>query len=274
MADGGETVLSVRPLTRWLFGYSNVAEFQKLPLYIPFPSSLIAMSFLNSNMTPTKGPQNSELSSGQLTPGGIADQFAQLDLPNPAGFAFPTQGENPAASSDNEPFSSVNDGTASNGGQSSAGSKHARQTSNADQLAARLASLKLPNPERLEEETSRKRRESISEQLSTQLAGMKLPRPERIFGGAGEENEEGRSPSTGVKPDDWDKVTLEEGQEIPEAVRRGSVVGITSPTTSSFPTFGGPPMERVRQQNHSRGKPSLSSIQDMAETGEAPATTT
>ncbi|KAI5454976.1 tryptophan--tRNA ligase [Naganishia albida] len=225
-------------------------------------------------MTPTKRAQDSQLSSGQLTPGGIADQFAQLDLPNPAGFAFPTQGENAAASSDKEPFSAAPPGSASNGRQSSSGGKHARQTSNADELAARLASLPLPNPERLEEENSRKRRESISEQLSAQLAGMKLPRPERIFGGAGEEDEEGRSPSTGVKPDDWDKITLEEGQEIPEAVRRGSVVGITSPTSSSFPTFGGPPMERVRNLSHGRGKPSLSSIQDATETGDATASTT
>lgn len=233
-------------------------------------------SYLDPNMTPSKRPQDGFLASGQMTPGGITDQLAQLDLPNPTGFAFPTQGENPAALSDNEPFVAGGNQSGPQTQGTSSGGKHARQSSNADQLAARLASLPLPNPERLEEETTRKRRESISEQLSTQLAGMKLPRPERIFGGAGDDAEEGgaRSASTnGVKPDDWDKVTLEEGQEIPEAVRRGSIVGITSPTTASFPTFGGPPMEgRVgRKPSHSRGKPSLSSIRDVGETADAPA---
>lgn len=243
-------------------------------------------AYLDPTMTPNKRPQDGHvLASGQMTPGGITDQLAQLDLPNPTGFAFPTQGENAAALSDNEPFrersrpdASQKKGSSGGGG----GGTHARQSSNADQLAARLASLPLPNPERLEEESTRKRRESISEQLSTQLAGMKLPRPERIFGGAGDDEEEGgRANNRGVKPDDWDKVTLEEGQEIPEAVRRGSVVGITSPTTSSFPAFGGPPMDTssasssssrlARKPSHSRGKPSLSSIRDVAETADAPA---
>ncbi|KAJ9106151.1 hypothetical protein QFC21_001294 [Naganishia friedmannii] len=231
------------------------------------------MTYLDPNSTPNKRSLDSSLASGQLTPGGIADQLAQLDLPNPTGFEFPTAGENPLATSDHEPFSAVNSNhnqaTQSSG---SAGNKqHHRQTSNADELAARLASLKLPNPERLEEANSKKRRESISEQLSTKLAGMKLPRPERIFGGSGDDNEEGRSPSQGVRPDEWDKVTLEEGQEIPEAVRRGSMVGLTSPTAPTFGVFSGPRMEGVRGQDHGRGKPSLSSIRDVAEGGDAPA---
>lgn len=233
------------------------------------------MSYLDPNLTPNKRPQDSTLASGQLTPGGIADQLAQLDLPNPTGFEFPTKGENPLAISENQPFSAINsDRKQTTESSGSTGNKHTRQSSNADELAARLASLKLPNPERLEEANSKKRRESVSEQLSTKLAGMNLPRPERIFGGAGDDNEQGRSPSQGVRPDEWDKVTLEEGQEIPEAVRRGSMVGITSPTAPTFGVFSGPRMEGVRGQDHGRGKPSLSSIQDIAEGGDAPVSST
>ncbi|GHJ87510.1 hypothetical protein NliqN6_3912, partial [Naganishia liquefaciens] len=211
---------------------------------------------------------------------GITDQLAQLDLPSPQGFAFPTRGEAAAALADNHPFDDARTTTtttgrraagaagAAAGGAGSGASSHARTPSNADQLAARLASMPLPNPERLDEASTRARRESISEQLSAQLAGMSLPRPERIFGG--DDQDPSAQRPGGVGPDAWDKVTLAEGEEIPEAVRRGSVVGITSPTASSHAaTFAGPPMVDGRNKPSIRGaKPSLSSIKDVGETPE------
>lgn len=247
-----------------------------LPLFFPpVPPASVAEHTTMSGLDPsTSTPTKRAPASGQLTPGGITDQLAQLDLPSPAGFAFPTQGEVAAAAStgDRHPFGTGAQGVKaqSNGGAGG----HGRTSSNADELAARLASLPLPNPERLDEATTRARRESISDQLSAQLAGMSLPRPERIFGG----DEDATAEAGGVRPDDWDKVTLAEGQEIPEAVRRGSVVGITSPTQGSFPAFAGPPMVergspgRKASVKH-RGKPSLSSIRDVGEQAE-PARTT
>lgn len=243
-------------------------SFPSLPFLSP-PHRPRQQDTIMSHLDPAVTPTKRHLASGQLTPGGITDQLAQLDLPSPAGFAFPTQGETAATSGGNgHPF-----GSAAEGVKAQSGGGHGRTSSNADELAARLASLPLPNPERLDEATTRARRESISEQLSAQLAGMSLPRPERIFGGDDAQAEAG-----GVRPDDWDKVTLAEGQEIPEAVRRGSVVGITSPTQGSFPAFAGPPMvERGgvgrKASVHHRGKPSLSSIRDVGEQAE-PARTT
>lgn len=210
------------------------------------------------------------MTSGQLTPGGIATQFAELDLPEPTGFAFPSQN---AHQSKPEPVA-----------QPAQASGHARRQSNADDVMKELSKMRLPDPERIGESVANRRRESVSEQLSSRLAnmdfptperiqqvdgrrgdaseqlsaklaGMDFPQPERIFGGAGESK-------GGVDAADWDNVKLDTEYEIPEAVRRGSVVGITSPVMDSAATF-------ARAQGHRKGQPSLSSVNEESKSSSA-----
>lgn len=213
-------------------------------------------------------PPEGFLASGQLTPNKIATQFAELDLPEPTGFAFPSHNahqtrQEPAA----QPIQT---------------SGHARRQSNADDVMKELAKMRLPDPERIGQSVDNRRRESVSEQLSARLAnmdfptperiqqvdgrrgdaseqlsakwaGMDFPQPERIFGGAGE----GKG---GVDAADWDNVKLDTEYEIPEAVRRGSVVGITSPVIDSTPSFA---------RGHRKGQPSLSSVNEEGKSGSA-----
>ena len=204
-------------------------------------------------------PPEEALTSGQLTPNKIATQFSELDLPEPTGFAFPSQN---AHQSKQEPAT-----------RPAQGSGHARRQSNADDVMKELSKMRLPDPERIGQSVANRRRESVSEQLSAKLAnmdfptperiqqvdgrrgdaseqlstkwaGMDFPQPERIFGGAGESK-------GGVDAADWDNVKLDTEYEIPEAVRRGSVVGITSPVMDGTASFA---------RDHRKSQPSLGSV--------------
>jgi len=208
-----------------------------------------------------------EFASGQLTPNKIATQFSQLDLPEPSGFSFPSQ------SSQTEAAAAT---------PTKEGNRHVRKQSNADDVMKELAKMRLPDPERIGESVASRRRESVSEQLSARLAnmdfpqperiqavdgrrgedsdqlsakwaGMDFPQPERIFGGAGETK-------GGVDAADWDNVKLDAEYEIPEAVRRGSVVGITSPIVDSSASFA---------REHRKSQPSLSSVNENSATSSA-----
>ena len=210
-----------------------------------------------------------EFTSGQLTPNKIATQLSQLDLPEPSGFSFPSQ-------------STRTEAAAPAVTPTKEGSRHIRKQSNADDVMKELAKMRLPDPERIGESVASRRRESVSEQLSARLAnmdfpqpermqpvdgrrgedsdqlsakwaGMDFPQPERIFGGAGETK-------GGVDAADWDNVKLDAEYEIPEAVRRGSVVGITSPTVDSSASFA---------REHRKSQPSLSSVNENSATSSA-----
>lgn len=121
------------------------------------------------------------------------------------------------------------------------------------ELADRLANMPLGEPERLSQQASHRRRESVSDQLTDELSRMDFPRPERIFGAddpvsptmpqqqqtpatdAGRfvvDNNNtmsptaGGTPRVGVDASEWYSVQLPQGQEIPEAVRKGSLQGV------------------------------------------------
>lgn len=133
------------------------------------------------------------------------------------------------------------------------------------ELADRLANLPLGEPERLSQQASHRRKESVSDQLTDELAKMDFPRPERIFGAddpvsptsaqspsmgesgrfssitgtaandtpnpggqgksAGPSTTDG-TPRVGIDASEWYSVQLPQGQEIPEALRRGSLQGV------------------------------------------------
>lgn len=132
-------------------------------------------------------PANNEeaLKSGQMTPGTIAKQLAQLDLPAPSNLQ-------------------LNDGPKS--------ATSIRSNDSTD-LSERLSHLNLPEPEALSRANAHRRSESQSQDLAEKLSKMKLPQPERIYGPEDTQGGEKK----GVTADDWAKVKLED--EVPEAVR-------------------------------------------------------
>lgn len=132
-------------------------------------------------------PLNTEeaLKSGQMTPGTIAKQLSQLDLPAPSNLQ-------------------LNDGPKS--------ANSIRSNDSAD-LSERLSHLNLPEPEALSRANAHRRSESQSQDLAEKLSKMNLPQPERIYGP--EDTQSGEK--KGVSAEDWAKVKLED--EVPEAVR-------------------------------------------------------
>lgn len=137
-----------------------------------------------------------KLTSGQMTPGGIAKQFSQLDLPAPSNLHLERKDE-----------------------QSQPTQGRPRQDSR--DLSEALSHLNLPEPEALRKERQHRRTESQSQDLSEQLSRMKLPQPERIFGG---KDKFDKAREDGVNADEWEKVTLPD--DVPEAVK--------SPTLERF----------------------------------------
>lgn len=147
------------------------------------------------SLTPQKQGWEDNLPSGQKTPGTLATEFSKLDLPAPEAFA---------ASTPSKPSSK----------------QHARTFSKDEDVTEKLAHLNLPEPEALQAARQNRRRESVSEEMSERLSKMALPQPERIFGPDDAPLSQGKK---GVSAEDWDKVKLGEGQDVPEAVRRGSI---------------------------------------------------
>lgn len=131
-----------------------------------------------------------------MTPGGIAKQFSQLDLPAPSNLHLERKDE-----------------------QSQPTQGRPRQDSR--DLSEALSHLNLPEPEALRKERQHRRTESQSQDLSEQLSRMKLPQPERIFGG---KDKFDKAREDGVNADEWEKVTLPD--DVPEAVK--------SPTLERF----------------------------------------
>ena len=134
---------------------------------------------------------------GAMTPGGIATEFAKLDLPAPTNLRL----QLPRTFKSETPLSPVPD---------SASSIKSPDTGD----------ISGPEPEAITEMRRKTRSESMSEQLSATLAEMRLPQPERIFG-PGEDDEgdrrENKGEKQGVSAEDWDRVNLED--EVPEAVK-------------------------------------------------------
>lgn len=210
----------------------------------------------SSMVTPAPGPK---------TPGHIADELSKLEFPIPPQFSLthsrkPSSGNSagirtPVLDSSNLAASeaalhqrssslrglgfvgssaSLASGVFSGDGGSEDGEP------DPSELADQLSHMTLPEPERLAQSSAHRRKESISEQLSTELANMDFPRPERIFGGddaISPSSDRGAfSPPIGVDAKEWDNVKLEQGQEIPETVRRGSIAGYgaSSATRANF----------------------------------------
>lgn len=260
----------------------RAGDIQLTLTFIPFVKNYRQLHHIMSGLL---NPKQEELVSGQLTPNGIAEQLSKLDFPAPDGFSFPSKSSvQTNFQTQDQPHKPAPISTGSRG--------HARTRSNADDVANQLSSMSFPEPERINQTALHKRTESASEQLSAKLAGMNFaapermqdadryrrdstseelsaklarmdfPQPERIFGGADNENSKG-----GVKAEEWDKVVLDEEFEIPEAVRRGSTVGITSPLSAGGPgsanstgMFGGPPA--MGSRGNPRGESSLSQVKE------------
>lgn len=227
--------------------------------------------------TPFSNPfSTGPTASGAKTPNGLADEFSKLDLPNPSGFQFTPAGARRTSKAP-APINLVANRQSLDGGsalssavaddfvnaeedqddltaqlsgmnfpepeQVSAAARHKRTESMSEELSSQLSAMKFPRPERIfggdeQEGDDVKRNGSLSEELSTKWSTMKFPRPERIFGGDEQEEDSGKSPRTGVNAKEWDNIQLPEGQEVPEAVRRGSIVGISSPRVGEL---GGEP---------------------------------
>jgi tryptophanyl-tRNA synthetase len=197
---------------------------------------------------------------GPKTPGTIADELSKLDFPAPSGFAF-----SPARVSANKGVVPASINVPGNTNSQSALSTDHQDP---EDLTEQLSSLALPEPEQLASAREHKRRESVSDQLSADLAAMRLPEPERIFGGQGTHDDGtavGVSSKGGIDAADWYKIKLADGEEVPEAVRKGSMEGITSPVTSPIAgdtgRFEGP----QAKFRHSKGQPSLSRMMEVEE---------
>lgn len=145
------------------------------------------------SLTPQKQPWENNLPPGQKTPGTLATELSNLDLPAPEALASSTPSKQST--------------------KSQAGKKDAN-------ITEQLSHLNLPEPEALQAARQHRRRESVSEEMSERLSRMALPQPERIFGPDDVLPSQGKE---GVSAEDWDKVKLGEGQDVPEAVRRGSI---------------------------------------------------
>ncbi len=207
-----------------------------------------------SDTTPQKGFYSTP---GPKTPGTLADDFSKLDFPAPSGFAFtPARG---SGRKGNVVPSSIN----------VSGTTSSKVPDSADQdpqdITERLSSLALPEPEQLASAREHQRRESVSDQLTADLAAMKLPEPERIFGGQGT-HDDGTAVGIskgGIKAEEWYKLKLAEGEEVPEAVRKGTTEGITSlptsPATAEISGFEG----QHAKFRHARGQPSLTSMMEV-----------
>lgn len=200
-----------------------------------------------TDMSESLNTSSDQPASGALTPGKIATQLSQLDLPNPFGLTTNGTKDNkttpssvPAINADS-PTRPRRQSNADDVARQLSNMKlpdperinqhvdHRRRESQSEQLSAKLAGMKFPQPERLEQATHRG---ETSEQLATRLAGMDFPQPERIFGGPDDVK-------GGVSAADWDKIKLGAEYDVPEAVRRGSVSGITSPVVDSGSSFNG-----------------------------------
>ncbi len=216
------------------------------------------------------GPAN------QKTPGTIADELSRLEFPAPAGFGA-------LSASKAVPPAIRTDGPGATPTQKPRVQGHRARAS--EDVTEQLSALTLPEPEQLASAREHSRRESISDQLSAQLSAMPLPEPERIFGGQGV-HADGTAAGLGsgrIKAEEWYKLKLADGEEIPEAVRRGSTVGITSPPTSPLPgtgprgvaqtgRFDGGVIGDVREmlKGHARQAPSMGSmLEEDEEAGKA-----
>ena len=149
--------------------------------------SSIQLRFYSDKPNKPKMPLSTEeaLKSGQMTPGTIAKQLSQLDLPAPSNLQL-------------------------NDGPKSANSVLSNDSTD---LSERLSHLNLPEPEALSRANAHRRSESQSQDLAEKLSKMQLPQPERIYG----PDDTQAANKKGVSAEDWAKVKLED--EVPEAVR-------------------------------------------------------
>lgn len=217
-----------------------------------------------SSLTPAKS-SSSSTTHAPKTPGALTDELSRLEFPIPPQFSLSSNSNKSKSSGHHSrQQSSVGGAGAAAGlglpqgtmpggleqvGPSAAERREEEQDglgSDDGELADRLANMPLGEPERLSQQASHRRRESVSDQLTDELSRMDFPRPERIFGAddpvsptmaqqtpatdAGRFNVEGAnntmSPGVGVDASEWYSIQLPQGQEIPEAVRKGSLQGV------------------------------------------------
>ena len=141
-------------------------------------------------------PDHPTSKSGTLTPGGVADQFARLDLPAPSELKL------------NLP-------------QTNSGSKAPSPLADAGNVfSTDTGDISGPEPEAITEARRKTRTESMSAELSDALSKMNLPQPERIFGpneGGSFASREVNKGKQGVSAEDWDNAGIQD--EVPEAVK-------------------------------------------------------
>ncbi|ORY31000.1 putative tryptophan-tRNA ligase [Naematelia encephala] len=135
--------------------------------------------------------------SGAMTPGAIATELSNLNLPPPANLHL-------SLSKLKSPVSP----------------EITSALSNTSVFSDDTGDISGPEPEAITEMRRKVRSESMSEQLSATLSKMKLPQPERIFGpneGESEAAKEHNGQKEGVSAEDWDKIKLDD--DVPEAVK-------------------------------------------------------